>query len=167
MSRIKDSKESFFSSADQLPQTATNTPSISGHNQQTPAPQDTEDYFPAWLLARLNSRNGYESSAELNTSFANEVIDAEWAPGQEQLLSSVFASELLHPLVPESIACKRTRCQIRIPMANTDDASAAATRISRVITAVPELSHTRIESRFNQNFASVDIYFFRDTTLDK
>ncbi len=139
-------------------------PAITSEQIDFPANESlqAENSFVDLMLTRINSRVDSEMFADMATSFNDEVIDLDWAEGQEELIASAFDSESLNQVVPESILCRNTRCQIRIPSIDSDEASTTSLKVSTAMASISRLSQTRITSRFNQESSMVELYFFRE-----
>ncbi len=163
LSRINDlSAAPLVAHRDHSPATTNHT--IASAQVEYPANEFMQgaDSFVDQILTRINTRADSALFADMATPFSDEAIDLDWAKGQEEIISAAFDSESLNQLVPESILCKSTRCQIRIPSADPGDASAISVKVSTAITSIPRLSQTRITSRFNPESSAVELLFFRN-----
>lgn len=82
----------------------------------------------------LNGASSKDFSQDLAEKFSAEDVDFEWAVDYERKLMEIFStSKELSYFVPENIQCKTKQCQIKISIADIEEANKLTENISNVL----------------------------------
>ncbi len=85
-------------------------------------------------LQTVSSGNGGGYVKDMAAKFETEAVDGQWASDYESRLYNLFDTDTLAgKVVPQSVVCKSRRCQIKVAVANIDEANQAMQSFSEAI----------------------------------
>lgn len=83
-------------------------------------------------LQSVSTGNGYVK--DMATKFEAETVDGQWATDYESRLYNLFESDALAgKVVPQSVVCKSRRCQIKVAVADIDQANQTMESFSKAL----------------------------------
>lgn len=106
-------------------------------------------------------------NADLKKKFEAESADPEWAENYEVKLHQLFSvNDTLSKYNPESISCKSTRCQIKIPISDYDESNEVVSALSKML----EMNQLGLENALvftvpDLSKGYVDYYVGRDSSV--
>lgn len=118
----------------------------------------------AEYLSSFKSTSPEEINRDLEKKFETEAIDYPWADNHEKKLQYLFVTnENLSKFVPESVTCKATRCQIKIPISNIEESNQVMEGISKALAdTYPGSRQPMIVTLPDPSTGFVDFYVARD-----
>ncbi|PUA27336.1 MAG: hypothetical protein B0W54_12145 [Cellvibrio sp. 79] len=108
--------------------------------QQTMDAVNFEQYYQArknseefnQYLQSVATGNGYVK--DMASKFEAETVDGQWATDYESRLYNLFESDALAgKVVPQSVVCKSRRCQIKVAVADIDQANQTMESFSKAL----------------------------------
>ena len=83
-------------------------------------------------LQSVSAGSGYVK--DMATKFEAETVDGQWATDYESRLYNLFESDALAgKVVPQSVVCKSRRCQIKVAVADIDQANQTMESFSKAL----------------------------------
>lgn len=129
------------------------------------ARKNSDDF--SQYLQRVSADNSVGYVKDLAAKFDAEVVDTQWASDYESRLYSLFGSDgLSGSVVPQSIACKSRRCQIKVAIGDIEHANQVMQSFSAAINNNQlSIDKSMVVSAPDVNEGVVSLYLARDVNV--
>lgn len=127
--------------------------------------KNSEDFSQYLQAAAVNNASGYVH--DLAIKFDAETVDSEWAPGYEDKLYRLLdGDDMATSVVAQSVVCKSRRCQIKIPIANIEQANEVMQSVSSAINGNQiGIDKSMVVSAPDIGAGIVNLYVVRDASV--
>lgn len=146
-------------STDELPPPVADAASFEEYYKARKNSEDFNQY-----LQSVSSGNGGGYVKDMAAKFETEAVDGQWASDYESRLYNLFDSDALAgKVVPQSVVCKSRRCQIKVAVANIDEANQAMQSFSEAINSNKlSIDKSMVVSAPDLDAGVVSLYVARD-----
>lgn len=116
-------------------------------------------------LQSVSTGNGYVK--DMAAKFETETVDGQWATDYEARLNNLFESDALAgKVVPQSVVCKSKRCQIKVAVADIDQANQTMESFSKALNDNQlSIDKSMVVSAPDLTEGIVNLYVARDASV--
>lgn len=90
--------------------------------------------FNEWLKETYKKSPHFDLGHEMSNRFAQEQVDANWAPAREQTFMRLFSEDAnLSGTALKDVQCRATQCQLNIGITNIEQANDITVKLTQIL----------------------------------